>query len=492
MSSSKYSCNEKTADNENVRHVRISEYVPVIKKHTNSFPSLTSFRGCTQRIKPDSLQLSIRRKRALSEHGEVNPTEIELQAQREDGREWRGSNTFHDIDTTFCIGIRNKKTSTMKVIQVGGVYTLRPHITDNKNMPDKTDNDVDMKDSDDEITDEGSDAEKEDKDDDDDSKLDVDERQRKMYTKKRMELLTAFGGKKSLTAVKKYQRDAITDKKVGDNTITQINEAAKQMKSEDLQKGFDINADETTEAAAPPHNKNATIPPEVYPIEGLITPRELAAVLESVDLLIDSAITPNNEEDGEKFKVGNVAEMENPGWHPLVWRLLTSQLSSMDEMNDDLKKRMCCAMHLHYLITMARCKITLKSFDVQQLGEDMGVPDYVLEILTDRFFDTQKEFGSQEIKVKGTRSTHLLVQHAIIMWLYVYDFQPAGLLDLLTEALQLTPKALMVEATGLGCKVRKVKGEQGMRALRLTLPIPLKFPPIRTKKTGRQSKKSIF
>lgn len=488
--SSRNSSNENTAQDENVRNVRISEYVPVVEEHNNSFPALTSFRGATQRIKPDSFQLSIRRKRALIGHGEDNPTEIEIQAQREDGLEWRGSNTFHDVDTTFCIGIRNKRTDTMKVIQVGGTYTLRPHITDNKNIPDKAGGDVVVEDNGDEIEDEDSDAEKGDKADDD-FKLDVDERQRKMYMKKRMELLTAFGGMKSLSAVKKFQRDAITDKKVGDNTITQINEAAKQMKSDDLQKGFDINADETTEAAAPPHNNNATIPPEVYPIEGLVTPRELAALLESVDLLIDSARKPN-EEDGEKLTVGNVDEMENPGWHTLVWRLLTRELSSMNEINDDLKKRMCCAMHLHYLITMARCKITLKNYDIQQLGEDMGVPDYVLEILTDRFFDTQKEFGSGEIKVKGTRSTHLLVQHAVIMWLYIYDFQPAGLLDMLAEALQVPPKALMVEAAGLGCKVRKVKGEQGMRALRLTLPIPLKFPPIRTKKTGRQSKKSIF
>lgn len=489
MSSSR-SRNEKTVDNENMRVVQISDFVPVINTHTDSFPSLASFRGCKQRFKPDSLQVSLRRKRALSKEGKGNPKETEIQAQREDGCEWRGSKTFHDIDNTFCIGICNKKTGTMKLIEVGAMYILRPHIIENRNVPEKTEKNVDMSDSDDEIEEEGSDAENKEKDGDD-SKTDVDERHRKMYMKKRIELLTAFGGKKSLSAMKKYQRDAITDKKVGDNTITQINEAVKQMKSDDLQKGIDINADETTEAAAPPHNKNAMIPSEVYPIEGLITPRELAVLFESVDLLLDSAMMPN-EGDGEKFTVGNVAEMENPGWHPLVWRLLTRQLSSMDEMNDDFKKRMCCAMHLHYLITMARCKIILKSFDVQQLGEDMGVPEYVLEILTDRFFDTQKEFGSQEVKVKGTRSTHLLVQHAVIMWLYIYDFQPAGLLDLLAEALQVTPKALMVEAAGLGCKVRKVKGEQGMRAFRLTLPVPLKFPPIKTKKMGRQSKKSIF
>lgn len=421
-----------------------------------SFPSLISFRAGMVPTNMEQVSLTLKKQRRVkSDDSDSNPDNSEsvspeLFVETNGGRVWRGEAGFHELFSQHFIGVRQKSTGKMRLIQISAMYNLRPDVSRQAsgNIWDEIDEEEDKNEQ-------------------------IDEAKPDSYNKHR-ELLDAFGGRRSIFRHNRLQRNVISEAKVDEKIAVHIGQAAKEMVEKDAESGIHHNAIETTESSAPPHVTDARSPEDAYPLVGLLSPQELNTLDQNIAMFVDSA-------QGD-------ASYVNPGWHPLVWDLLLSILGSGEELTEPRQTRMRCAMQLHYLITLKKCPQKITNSVRRQLVEDMAVPETVLLLLMNRFTARQLDYHRQDTRVKSPETSAFIIKHGVIMWLYAKGFSNCGDLHLLAEAFEIDLKTLLWQAMSVGCKVRKLKDSQGPEAYRLTLKVPLVFLPIRKKK-GRPQKR---
>lgn len=363
---------------------------------------------------------------------------------RKSGLEWHSRKGFSELNHDFFIGVRNKKTDTIQLFEVEGMYSLRPFVRRSR-------------------------VARED--------MHIDDEDPKTYAEQRSELLKTFGGTRSLRKVEKYEKDRITDEKVDDKAQMQVTEAAKGLAEKDAAQGIFHSRDSTTESMAPPHDSSATTPEAAYPLEGLITPGELAALEQEASSMITSCA----EVEGPP---------ENPGWHPLVWHALEKVATNSDISSSARVRRLQAAMHLHYLIELGKCSKIIGHRVQGQLMESMAVDDGVLNCLLERFtVPYAPGQGKPTVWRKTQADTSRLVVYAIIMWVTACGFKNCDKLEALAEALGVSIRLLLTCATQIGCKLRRKSAQNVPQEYRIYLKVPLVFPPIRKRK-GTPQKRS--
>lgn len=439
----------------NERIVTVEDVVPIgitlPQDKKASFPSLISFRVGRDPTYSSKVDLKLRKRRRVqpdeneTEADDADDAKTELFAEAKDGRVWHAEEGFHELFSQHFIGIRSKSTGKMRLVQINAMYGLRPYISQQAGSGFW----------------EEKDGEKDAEEHNDNEKSSM---------QKRLETLEAFGAKRSINRLTRFERNRITDDKIDDQAAIHINQAGLEMFQKDAGVGIHHNSLDTTESSAPPHNTNATTPEDAYPLLGLISPQEFSSLEDSVSLLIDTM-----QDSTEESRI-------NPGWHPLVWDVLSSILTSTDGLSDVMRMRMCCAMHLHYLITLKNSRLKISSSVRQQLLEKMAVSDAILTLILQRFTVLQAEHGRRQARVISSENSSQIVNHAIIMWMYAHGFKNCGQLNHLANALGITFKVLVWQAASIGCKVQKVKDMEGGAAYRVSLKTPLVFPPLRRKK----------
>lgn len=412
-----------------------------------AFPGLVSFaEGMAPSSMDDLTMRLVKRRRANShEEADLNNVTPELIAQKAEF-EWLARKNFTEMNHDYFIGVRNRKTDTIQLFEIDGMYSLRPFVRRKQIAGDEPTADP---------------SEKE-----------------RTYAEQKRELLETFGGKRSIKKVEKYEKDRITDDKLNENAHLQVNEAARAMMEKDATEGIHHLQRNTTESMAPPHDDNATTPEDAYPLEGLITPGELAALEQEVWSMTESCSE-------------STASLENPGWNPLVWDSLIQTAKNKGLPNSTQVRRMQAAMHLHYLIALSGCTKNIGSATQAKLMEEMAVDDGVLKCLLERFtVANQARTGKPTLRRKTKAGSARLVVYAIIMWITASGFKNCGRLNDLADALGVSIKLVLTYALQVGCKVKKKQESEGSQVdYRLSLKVPLTFPEIR-RRQGRPQKRS--
>ena len=413
-----------------------------------SHPALVSISKDTDQSDTTGTKLrALKRKR----NDETLTTQLKLEASV-NKRPWEWHPGHNELNYDYYIGIRNKRTNTLQLIQSHGLYRPRPslHFLKHKNNTEKTDEEANS---------------------------DVPEDSNK-YAEQRKRLLESFGSKKTIQQLKKYERDRITDDKLDEKTTVNLNVATKRMIENDAEKGITHNDIETTESSAPPHDSTATRVADAYPLIGLMTPMELLSLEQEAKAALEEAAVC-------KDNAGNL-QMDNPGWHPLVWERLLNTIKDED-LNDEKKmKRMQAAMHLHYLTVLAKQGQTIRKENRMHMLEEMAVSEEVLHCIIERF---TMESGGSNLVFKTPTCVDKLLNYAIVMWITTCGYVGCESIGELAAAMRVTVKRLLVNAIGIGCKVKKASNQTGPEAYRISLRAPLVFPPVRRRK-GRPQKSS--
>lgn len=410
--------------------VHVSEVTPFVEDEWSiSYPNILATAGGTDHDALDDISLrAVKRRRVVSE-GEV---QISIDMLGKCGeREMVASRGHHELNFDYYVGVRNKKTGDTKLIEVDGVYCLRPSVRSGMDF--------------------SRFAEAEERDEEKDRK--------KTYIQKRNELLKEFGGKKSLSRVKRWERNRLTKERVSDHTALKINESAQAMRKRDAEQGISHDADETTELMAPPHNNAATDPKDAYPLTGLLSAPELLALDQEAAAMIELSEDPTS--------------LENPGWDTLVWDVMLSILGKGGDARETKMLRLQAIMHLHYLIVLENAPARITRAVRNTLIEKMAVDDEVLECLLERYTTPgERAWMRKRSNIDSMR----ILNYAIIMWLTALGFKNCQRLGELSLALQANTSTLVKIAANLGCKVKKPKANADKNMYSISLKMPLTFP----------------
>ncbi|PXF44670.1 DNA-directed RNA polymerase I subunit RPA49 [Gracilariopsis chorda] len=410
--------------------VHISEVTPFIEDEwAVSYPNILATAGGTGHAALDGISLrAVKRRRVVSE-GEVQVSIDMLVKSGE--REMVASRGHHELNYDYYVGVRNKNTGDTKLVEVDGLYCLRPSVRS------------------------GIDFSRFDEADEKDEKDD----RKKTYVERRNELLKAFGGKKSLSRVTRWERNRITEEKVSDRMADKINESAKAMRERDAEQGISHDADETTEPMAPPHNNAATDPKDAYPLMGLLSAPELLALDQEAAAMIELSEDPTT--------------LENPGWDTLVWDVMLNILSKEGDAKETKMLRLQAIMHLHYLIVLANAPAKITRAVRNTLIEKMAVDDEVLECLLERYTTADERAW---MRSRSKSDSARILGYAILMWLTALGFKNCQRLGELSAAFQVNTSTLVKIAANLGCKVKKPKAKADTNMYSISLRMPLTFP----------------
>lgn len=389
-----------------------------------------------------------RRRTQRSDDPDLDSVTPELIAKTGD-LEYRGRRTHTEMNHDFFIGVADKGSNLVHLFEVSGMFSLRPFV---RRAPVAADGAV----------------------------SDPEEKERTL-AEQRQELLETFGGNRSKKRVATFHKDRITEDNITDRAQEQVKNAAKAMKEKDASQGIHHLGKGTTESMAPPHDSSATKPKDAYPLEGLITPGELAALEQEAWSMLES------------YSASPTA-LENPGWHNLVWGVLIGIAKNKELSIPDKVHCMQAAMHLHYLIVLARGSKTINEMVREKMMEDMAVDHGVMKCLLERFtvpFKPPK--GNIILRRKSQASSARVVLYGVIMWVTASGFSNCGRLDELADALGVGMKLMLTYASQAGFKL-KMKREKGSKAtrpqdFRLALKVPLSFPEIR-RRQGRPQKRA--
>ncbi|KAI0560042.1 A49-like RNA polymerase I associated factor [Gracilaria domingensis] len=412
------------------KFVHVTEVIPFDEEiSTLTYPNLISVASGAKLDDLDNISLRPMKRRRVISDDEVQIS-VDMFGKVND-REMVASRGHLDLNYDYFIGIRDKKTGSTKLVEVDGMYSLRPAAPCDVG----TMNDKEQEEDEKEMT----------------------------YAEKRAELLQSFGGKKSVLRMKKYQRDRITDEKVEQQMAETITMAAKSMRERDTEQGIVHGSEETTESLAPPHNSAATDPKDAYPLLGLLSAAEI------VDLDLEATTVIESPE--------GVDSLENPGWHSLVWDIVRS-IVSKDEPKEVKVPRVQAVMHLHYLLVLANAptRVTREAQD-DMIGK-MGVEDEVFKCLLERYTSATDR---KSTRTKSKLDSNRIIAYATIMWLTALGFKNCMRLGELSAALGINITVLLRAATNLGCKIRKQKDQTGPDGFSLTLKVPLTFPRLKKK-----------
>lgn len=415
-----------------------------------TFPSILTFRDTVSET-IDGATLSLKKRRRGTseiENDEDEDAHPEVFVKTGSQEILHGRRGYNNTNCHYYIGVLHKPSGKMRLVQTDTVYTLRPLVSQKNgtmlwNEIDATERNTNEDDNND-----------------------------KTYWQKRRELLKTFGGKKSVQHLKRIEKNRITEEKVDDKATEHANMATKDMLERDAAQGIHHNTVETTEGMAPPHDTNAQNAKEAYPIHGLLSPSELEELSEAASLVIESLTE---------------GSADNPGWHPLVWSVIQNIVGFSTpgkDVDDWLKIRLQCVMHVHYLITLATSPMKITNKVRSDLLANMAVSENTLVQLLHRFSSSQTEFGFKSSRVRTAQDLENIIKYAIIMWMHTLGFQNCGRLDELADALGVPLKQFLWYALSLGCKARKQKDMSGPKAYCISLQVPLVFPKV-TKRMGR-------
>lgn len=417
------------------------------EKSAASYPSLLSFQNELSKS-VDGAKLSLKKRRRAQEteaaDDDINP---ELFVETHSRGTWHAQRGFNEVNAHYYVGVLHKPSGKMRLVQVDTVYSLKPHGSYEKESR---------------LWDEIDEAEEHQTDEKDDKKT---------YWDKRKEFLDAFGGKKSVQSLRKYEKNRITEDKVDEKATEHVSIATKNMLAKDAAEGIHHRFADTTEISAPPHDKNAQDAKDAYPLHGLLTTAEMNELSEAATLVV------------KEFSQGNA---ENPGWHPLIWdvlRNLVAQCTTGENLDDALSVRLQCAMHVHYLITLASSPKRMLPSVRSDLLANMAVSENTLVQLLQRFSTPQAEFGRRDIRVRTASDLESIAKYALVMWMHTHGFQNCGRLDELADALGIPIKSCLMHALSIGCKVRKQKDISGPQAYCISLQVPLTFPKMQKRVT---------
>lgn len=433
------------------KRVRVESVVPLperddAEEELVSHPSLVAFGTTADRHNIDSMRVSVVRKRTKVS---VEKTEEDLEMVAQMGnKEWRAHRGYNEMNHDYFIGIRNRRTDTVQLFQVGAMYSMQPFARLKRSIDDEVDASKEMP--------------------------------AKTSRERNEDLLQTFGSRRSKQRYERYAKDRITDDKVDEKAQEQLAVAAKQMMDKDADEGIHHLKVNTTEPMAPPHDNNATTPDAAYPLEGLMTAAELAALEQEAESVIEAC------SDGP-------ASVENPGWHPLVWNTLIKLVADKTLPTTSRIRRMQAIMHLHYLIVLTTATNVIRREHWVDLMQNMAVDESILRHLLDRF--TVVDAGKRariDARHKSQSCKFRIVVYGILMWLTANGFSNCANLVELSEALSVSCKLLLKHAVQLGCKVRRKQstseGPTDPNSFRLSLKVPLKFPEMRVK-LGRPARR---
>lgn len=412
---------------------------PENQKEVVSHPSILSFGPTLDVANADQVRVSMMRPTPTEQDGKECITEL---IAREGKSEWRGKKARKLMSYDHFIGVRNNRTNVIQLFRVDGVYTMRPLTTLSRNQQAQPQVE--------------------------------EEEEKKTYGQQKEQLLRSFGAKKSQRRIERYKRDRITEDKVDEKAQEQLTLAAREMVEKDAKMGIHHDKKQTTEKSAPPHDSTATNPKDAYPIEGLMTATELKALEYEAHSMLDAFASDSSE-------------LSNPGWHQLVWQKLIEILRDEELSEEDKILRMQAIMHLHYLIIMAKCPKRILREEWMNLMEEMAVEETVLRHILDRF---TVEDGMREGKGKCRRKSDACIPritvYGILMWLIACGYENCTGLGRVAEALNVSLNLLLAHALRLGCKVKRNKnagGKPDPEDYRLSLPVPLKFPELKMRRT---------
>lgn len=438
-------------ENEKKDTVIVNQVIPYMEDDEPirvSYPNLVATSSKTHGDALNSMKLLPVKRRRQDSSTEADEDEWELLG-KSGGREWQGRRAFEQMNIDYFVGVRRKQARTVKLIEVDRSFCLRPAIGHSDWADDSEDEEED------------------------------EEAEKHSYVDRRKKLLDTFGGKKSKRRIARYERDRITEKRLGQNAAAEVQAAAKEMKSRDEKQGINQVAIDTTEWWAPPHDNAALRPENAYPLEGLTTPKEMASLEIEAEKVLHGAKNP------ESF--------ENPGWHPLVWELLLNTAVMPGVSREEKINRLKAGVYLHYLIVLARSPENIQFRTQQQLMTDMGVFPPILDCLLDRFTiaDSRESVGKGK-RIRRREDLTRILSFAVIMWITALGFRDCRRIGELAEALGVQEaRALLRQGESLGCKVKKAKGQRGAHAYSLSLPVPLKFPPMR-KRLGKPKGRQMY
>ena len=373
---------------------------------------------------------AVKRMRVSGDSEDPEEQGWEIQASSHVG-DWHASHQETVLNLDYFIGIQNKKTGTMQLVEVDRTFCMRP------------------------IAGRGR------------KEVDDDEEDQKSYAQQKKELLEKFGGGKQLRRYEQNQQNKITDEKIDDSTVVGITTPAKYMQERDRAAGIRIQLVPTTEHLAPPHNNAATVPEECYPLHGLASQFEINALHSEAMQMIELAEDPN--------------PLENPGWLPLVWFILQEVLQNK-QLDPNLRAtRIQAAMYFHYLAILSSGPKTITEHIFADFMERMALEEHVLEHLLDRFAIRDARFRRKKSWVRRPEDEQNVQAYAVVLWVTANGFKDCRRLGLAATALGISLKLLLRHAERVGCKLKKVKDVKGPDAYSITLKAPLKFPEVRTR-----------
>lgn len=419
-----------------------------------TFPSILTFRDAVSKT-IDGATLSLKKRRRGTseiENDEDEDAHPEVFVKTDSREILHGQRGYNNTNCHYYIGVLHKSSGKMRLVQTDTVYTLRPLVSQKNGTT--LWNEIDTT----------------------EKNANEDGNNDKTYWQKRNELLKTFGGKKSVQILKRYEKNRITEDKVDEKATEYVHIATKDMLERDAAQGISHHGVDSTEGMAPPHDCNAQNANEAYPIHGLLSPSELEELSEAASLVVESLTE---------------GSADNPGWHPLVWSVIQNIVglgTPGEDPDDQLKTRLQCAMHVHYLITLATSPMKMTPEVRSDLLANMAVSENTLVQLLHRFSSSQTEFGYKDVRVRTAEDLENIAKYAIIMWMHTLGFQNCGRLDELADALGVSLIHFLWYAKNLGCKVRKQKDMSGPKTYRISLQVPLVFPKVK-KRVGRSHRR---
>lgn len=368
-----------------------------------------------------------------------------------DGVDWEGREGGDMQNVTCYVGIRSKKTGTMRLVEVDSHFALRPRLL----KPAVSD-------------DSGSEAE-------DLPEGSARRKRRKSLSnvEQREQVMSMFGGARTLNRYEAARRNQYRQGMVAEDYTQELVKAAERQREED---GDALGGTHlTTRHLAPPHNIDATEAAEAYPLEGLMTPHEWETLRAQADDLI------------RRSKEESFTEIE-PGWDGVAWNFLMHVLASVGVDADTTRTRAMAALYLNVLIKFAGVGGMWYSEAIcRRLQGELGIDEEHVNVLLETFAEkTSNENGVVEYQ-KGHASDDKLRCFAIVAWLTVFGFVHCRHIGELGGALGITAKDVAIHATRLGGKLHRKKGaERSYETFTITLNVPLVFPALAKSKLRKR------
>ncbi|XP_077233795.1 DNA-directed RNA polymerase I subunit rpa49-like [Tasmannia lanceolata] len=271
---------------------------------------------------------------------------------------------------------------------------------------------------------------------------------------KMRDLTNLYGTKKDIRKARKWDSLRL---KEGDL------EAQKDL-IEDIRINVEAAADATVYGARniPPHDETATTPDKAYLLDKIILKVEhdhLSDVLELMQVAEDAALS---------------TEFWQQNAYPTF---VSNRIHKLGEVqDDDGKKKLACIFSYmtHLIMFMNLPSHSQKS--MQRFHNNSGKYHNIPITIFQKFV---KLFVNSEADKLSNEKLDLLISYILVLTLFVDGFETE--ISDIAKDLKMKPMQLRLHYQNLGCKLSNVK-----KSIIVTLPVPLEFPELRTKRIKRR------